>query len=214
MFFRTEEEFAINDLGYVTERIPIQIPPEMQADYMNAAKMMGKELYGIDDLDKIAKREIENRSSYLDTCIWFPLSSNLAVAVVHSIFIHSDLIKIAKMGITSALMPHLCIPEKKFINEESIRLNKEKLPSALLIEKYKDDNDQYFYKTNCLNVNETMHWNLLTLNETFQYLAIKTPKNFVSTVKQYNILKSNGFQNMKKDYSGFVKLLSKLETLQ
>lgn len=210
MFFRTEGEFVINDLGYVTERHKMTIPEETQDEYKKIADEIGKTRFGSDAMKKIAEHEIANDSSYLDACIWMPLSSNLAVALVHPIFLMLDPQRLFAEGINSSLIPHLSIPTKVFVNISQMEANTENLTDGELIEKYKDDRDRYIYATHLLGVDDTMYWNFLMMNIAMQYVGVKTPSILIPTIKSYNKLQQQGIKNMRQNFGGFVDLLSGL----
>ena len=63
IFLQTDSEFCVNDLGYATERIPVKISENKQDHYIRQAKEIGKTLFGKDNFDEIAKREIGNNTS-------------------------------------------------------------------------------------------------------------------------------------------------------
>jgi len=74
MILRTQGEFCINDIGYVTERIPVRISKEKKHEYILRAKEIGQKLYGKDNFDEVARSEIENQSSYFDNFEFYPIA--------------------------------------------------------------------------------------------------------------------------------------------
>lgn len=82
MFFKTNNEFNINDVGFTLERMPIKISMSKE-EYINLAQQYGIEVFGVSDFGEIAKKEFEADASYLDNFIWFSISPNLAIVSVN-----------------------------------------------------------------------------------------------------------------------------------
>ncbi|MDE5721842.1 MAG: DUF4238 domain-containing protein [Clostridia bacterium] len=207
MIIKSNSEFCINDIGYVTERIPVKIAKEKEQAYIKAAKEIGKQLYGRDNFDEIARREIANQNSYLDNFELYPISSNCAVLFVSPIwkmaFLEPKLI--AKMDLFSPiLLKYLVLPKNEYINFDKIKEQKD-------LSKYMDEEDKFKYKIQTITDEETIYLNTLTMNEAYCYIGVKTPKAFIPSVRMYNYLMSNGEKNMHHNYNGFVELLSNCE---
>lgn len=86
MIIKSEKEFCINDIGYVTERIPVHIPKEKEQEYIQAVKILGQQLYGKDNFDEVARQEITKKSSYFDNYDLYPISSNYAILFVSPVW--------------------------------------------------------------------------------------------------------------------------------
>lgn len=207
MFVSTNAEFCINDLGYCTERIPVIIPKEKENEYINAAKKLGQELYGQDNFDEIAKKEIRNKRSYVDNYVLFPISSNMAILSVSlmwkMLYLHPTLISSGIPYQSPILSKHLSLPLPQYVNESKI-ISEQDIPT------YKHPDDKYTYIIHNLSKTEAIYLNHLTINEAFCYVGLKTPSQFIDTIKQYNILASNNTANIHHNLLGFVELLTKL----
>lgn len=207
MFIKTADEFCINDLGYCTERIPIKIPKDQQDDFIKTAQIIGQELYGKDNFDEIAKKEIADESSYIDNYILFPISSNIAILVVSPLWKQYLLYpELRHEGIpfhSLLLQNHLSIPMTTYKNADKIKNDAD-------IVTYKSPEDQYIYQLHTMSCEETVYLNHLTINEAFCYIGLKTPDKFLKTIREYNSLASMQTRNIKKNLLGYVELLSKL----
>lgn len=207
MFIKTADEFCINDLGYCTERIPIKIPKDQQDDLIKTAQIIGQELYGKDNFDEIAKKEIADENSYIDNYILFPISSNIAILVVSPLWKQYLLYpELRHEGIpfhSLLLQNHLSIPMTTYKNADKIKNDAD-------IVTYKSPEDQYIYQLHTMSCEETVYLNHLTINEAFCYIGLKTPDKFLKTIREYNSLASMQTLNFKKNLLGYVELLSKL----
>lgn len=207
MFIKTADEFCINDLGYCTERIPIKIPEDQQDDFIKNAKIIGQMLYGKNDFDEIAKKEIADESSYIDNYIFFPISSNIAILVVSQLWkdylLRSELRHKGILFHSPLLQNHLSIPMTTYKNADKIK-------NVADIVTHKSPEDQYIYQLHRISCEETIYLNLLTINEAFCYIGLKTPDKFLKTIREYNSLASLQTQGIKNNLLGYVELLSKL----
>ena len=202
-FFSTKYEFIINDSGAITERLLGEIPK-----------------------DKNEKRP------YIDTGIWMPLSSNLAIACVDRIFrgyfIDPGFREKYPDLMYSALFGFLNPPEQNYVNRAAINeyfkkaktkhadeiaeLPKEEvlyfinsLRDEAVLE-HKDDNDLYRYTVHGLGPVLTTYWNVLVMNEVDRYLCFKTPAKLIPAIEEYNRMKAEG-KKMNNDYAGYVDRL-------
>ena len=195
MFIKTADEFCINDLGYCTERIPIKIPEDQQDDFIKNAKIIGQMLYGKDDFDEIAKKEIADESSYIDNYILFPISSNIAILVVSPLWkqylLHPELRHKGIPFHSPLLQNHLSIPMTTYKNADKIKNDAD-------IITYKSLEDQYIYQLHTMSCEETIYLNHLTINEAFCYIGLKTLDKFLKTIREYNSLSSMQTQNIKE----------------
>jgi len=210
MFLHTNNEFCINDLGYATERIPISIPKSEQNNYIQNVKELGKQLFGINDFDRIAKLEIEGNGSYIDNFILFPISSNIAILVVSPIWkyyyteekIRNDLKNTLRSVI---LCTHFSLPTNKYVNGDKIKTQEDLI-------KYKNKKDLYKYSVQEISKNETIYLNILIMNEALRYIGIKTPKAIIPSINEYNELENDGTQNLHHNYKGFIDLLNNIQS--
>lgn len=206
MIIKSDSEFCINDIGYVTERIPVKIAKDKEQDYIKVAKEIGKQLYGIDNFDEVARREIANQSSYFDNFELYPISSNCAILFVDPIwkmaFLEPQII--AEMNLFSPiLLKYLILPINEYVNFDKMKKQED-------IPKYMDEEDKFKYRIQKITDDETIYLNNLTMNETYRYIGVKTPNTFIPSVRMYNYLMSIGEKNMHHNYNGFVELLSKI----
>lgn len=203
MIIKSDSEFCINDLGYVTERIPVKIAKDKEQDYIKAAKEIGKELYGRDNFDEAARVEIANQNSYLDNFELYPISSNCAILFVSSIWKDALLEPhiITEMNLFSPiLLKYLILPKNEYVNFNKMKKQED-------ISKYMDEEDRFRYKIQKITDEETIYLNTLTMNEAFCYIGVKTPTAFIPSVRTYNYLMSIGEKNIHHNYNGFVELL-------
>lgn len=209
MFLHTDNEFCVNDLGYATERIPVRIPKNEQESYIRQAKEIGKILFGKDNFDEIAKREIENDKSYFDNYILFPISSNIAILSVSPVwkyfFTNGTIRDQFKDTIYSPfLTKHFSLPKNTYVNMDKIKTETD-------IPLYKDKDDLFEYEIQKISAEETIYLNHLIMNETLRYIGIKTPSALIPSIREYNRLESIGTTNLHHNYKGFVELLTNLK---
>lgn len=205
MIIKTKSEFCINDIGYVTERIPVQIGKDKEDEYIKEAKEIGKLLYGKDNFDEAARLEIKNQSSYIDNFELYPISSNCAVLFVSplwkSIILAPEIVQDVPL-FSPFLMKYLILPQNRYVNADKI-----KDPKDLL--EHMQANDEFIYKIQEITDEETIYLNNLIMNEAYCFIGIKTPELFISSVQTYNYLMSSGEKNMHNNFNGFVELLSR-----
>ena len=208
MFLHADNEFCVNDLGYATERIPVRIPKSEQDSYIRQAKEIGKILFGKDNFDEIARHEIENKKSYIDNYILFPISSNIAILSVSPMWKYYYLDERIKDYYQNTLFSpflqkHFSLPKNTYVNADRIKTETD-------IPKYKDGNDLFEYIVHQVSEEETIYLNHLLMNEALRYVGIKTPSAIIPSIKEYNRLESIGINNLHHNYKGFVELLTNL----
>ncbi|MDE6200545.1 MAG: DUF4238 domain-containing protein [Clostridiales bacterium] len=208
MIIRTNNEFCINDIGYVTERMPVQIPKDKEADYIKTAKEIGKELYGQDNFDELARREIANQSSYFDNYVFHPISSNCALIMVSPewkyVPLYPNLLNELQL-FSPILLKYLTFPKNDYVNWDKMKEAKQDD-----IPQYFTQEDKFIYTIQTVNKDETIYLNHLIMNEAFCYIGCKTPSELIPSIRKYNELRAAGQQNMHHDFNGYVELLSKL----
>lgn len=188
MFFKTNSEFLINDIGLTIERIPVKlnIPDNV---YIELAQKLGREEFGIENFDEIAKKEVKTNSSYIDNDMWFSFSPNFAIACVNGAWRQEGLMPKS----SSLVEKYLSFPKNEYVNQKLIT-TKEALT------KYKSQDDKYIYQIHYLNSDETIAINHLYLNEAFRYIGFKSSQGIFPSIQSYNVLKKRGVRNMKNDY--------------
>lgn len=238
IFFKTEEEFIINDSGIVSERFFIEIPEEEHDAFIKYMNEIVEERFGTDGFGRIVKDPLQKGKMHIDSGLWMPLSSNLAVVNVHLLLkiylTDSQIIDELPIPLAcSKLFGFLSHPENIYVNQKAIDADLEKMinkysgeigklparkatffKNSLLratIIKNKSDDDQYLYEVQELGPYHTMEWNLSVMNETHQYLCFKTPAKVIPVIQEYNQQKADGEENMKKDYTGYDNLLKNLK---
>ncbi len=206
MFFRTNDEFIINDSGLVAERVPYKMSKEFYEKAMeNADLMIG--ITGRTDYKETLTKEYENGSSYLDNMLIFPIASNYFIACVHpqwknlvmypEIFRNDSNIHYE----SNILINHLNIPKCDYVN---IKL----MTNQASINKYKHPDDKYTYKINVLNNQETIYINLLTMNEAYKYIIFKNLENVINSISVY-IANQDRISNIKNDYKPLLEQIKK-----
>ena len=199
MLFKTDNELCINDLGYVTERIPIKLSKEVQDEYIKLSKAYGEEVFKVSDFDVRAQNEIEEDRVYIDNYILIPISSNFAIALVNVVWKLKLLNLLNLNNLPSNLLNnHLSIPETDYVNKDKIKKDED-------IIKYKSPDDTYKYKIHIMTENETEQTNFLLINEAYQYIAIKTFNCFINTFKDYQDLKNHNVENIRHDLKALLK---------
>jgi len=238
MFFSTKDEFVINDLGVVNERLPMLISEEMHEGLIKNMKERGEIIFGIKNSGEMADELMKIKKRYLDTAIWMPLSVNLAVVNVNDIMRRymMDPMVAVKIGVPlfeSDLFGSVTLPEQKYVNQTAIDADLEnlkkkhsaeisKLPSEqvdhykdrlrlMAITKNKSDDDRYRYIVHELGPNRTMNWNMSVMNEAYQFLCCKTPVKLIPAIEEYTDMKAIGMGNMKNDYARYIDILKTLK---
>lgn len=205
MFFKTNNEFLINDVGFTLERMPVNISMSKE-EYVNFAQQYGRDVFGVSDFGEIAKKEFEADAGYLDNFVWFSISPNLAIVSVNvvwkQLFIHPELFEVLNILPSPILINHFSLPENIYVNEVLIYDQK-------TLDKYKNPRDKYIYNINELNAYETNYINLLFLNEALRYIGYYSSKEIILSIKTYNNLKRLGHGNMKNDYEKIESILVK-----
>jgi len=205
-FFSTKDEFVINDSGAIYERLMGEIP-----------------------------KDKNERRTYINTGIWLPLSSNLAIACVDRIFrgyfIDPGFTEKYPDLTYSALFGFLNPPEQTYVNRAAIneyfekakRKHAEEITELSTEEKfyfinslrdeavleYKDDNDLYIYTVHRLGPVLTTYWNVWVMNEVDRYLCFKTPAKLIPAIEEYNQMKADG-KRMNNDYADYANRLKAL----
>lgn len=211
MILRTKGEFCINDIGSVIERMPIQIPKEHQEEHIAKVKQLGIDLYGKNDFDESERYAIEHDNVYIDNYAMYPISSNCAILLVSEfwkiLYRHPELL--CKINVFSPiLIKYPSLPQHEYVN-------KDKIHSDADVIKYKDDKDTFTYTIRTIDPVDEIHLNMLTLNEGYHFVGVKTPSALIPSIQAYNstyeYLTSMGMRNhLHHNLTGYVHLLSKL----
>lgn len=196
MFVHTCYEFLINDLGYVSERVPVEIKMSPK-EYAELNEEIGKQLYGAEGFGKIAQRRAEENSEYMDNYLFFPVSSDLAILIVDefwkNFYVHS--LDIEKFGVSPSplLSKHFSFPVNNYVNKKLIKKDSD-------IQKYKSKNDKYTYKIHELDYFETIYINNLLMNEAHRYVGYKTKDLIMPSIAMYVMKQKVGIENVKNDF--------------
>ena len=208
MIVKTNEEFCINDLGYVAERIPMKIAPDREQEYIKLSKTMGQKLYGKDNFDEAARKEIANKTSYIDNYKLFPISSDYAILLVSPLwklyFLKPETFIKTTQLYSPILMKYISLPINTYKNADKIKTD-------IDVEKNMSQDDTYTFTIHTINEQETIYLNHLLINEAFCYIGLKTPSKFLKTIREYTMLKQRGMKNMHHDLNGYVELLTQLK---
>ena len=205
MFVKTNQEFCLNDIGYVTERISMNIPKEKEKEYIQQSKDIGMKIFDVDNFDELAMKEIQNKDSYIDNYILFPISSKMAILCVDPIWKYSEMLKENGIPLFSPFLEkYLSLPKTDYVNKDKIKVEED-------IPNYKTNEDKYTYIIHSITNDMTIYLNMLTINQAYRYIGLRTPQEFLETIKRYNILKDNGVENILHDLNGFVNLLSQVK---
>jgi hypothetical protein len=234
MFIKTDEEFVLNDSGLVFERIPVSPKEEMLDEYVNISEMVGEMYFGSKEIGRKLGEGTKSGDHYIDTVLWMPISSNLAIVnisnVLRTTLYVPKTLEACPEVIMSRQFGRLLMPETRYINQQRILDEIENMRKKLkqdgtktateigdiinlfqgsLIGKHKDDNDQYTYTVQKANTEDTIYWNILMMNEALQYLCFKTASKIIPSIRRYNELGYTSIPS-KKNYSGFIELITKL----
>lgn len=225
MIMKTEEEFIINDSGIVFERIPVTLKYVDKDEYMKTAEEVGKMMYGVSGFSEVAKKEIENNSSYIENFCFIPISPKIALVCVDRLWKEKILGTLPeKIKLRSPILEnHITLPKSVYKNQNLI--NQEikflmdqrqewsyesyRIAGDQAIAKFKNPEDIYAYNVHKMNKNKTLHLNLIMMNETFRYLCFKSKENMIDAIKQYNIMQDSGISNSRISFKGFTDLIEK-----
>lgn len=224
-FFGTnEEEFIINDLGKVSEMIPVEIKKEFEKQYIDTAASLSKSF--LSKAREIAEYEIKNKTSKLETFMFFPISPNFSIVIARKHNIGFGEIKHYENSMTLHKMRFLP-PLNEYINKEVYEINNEilnlqsgsmnkEVASQLmnLFKKRSDyfaDEDKYIYKIQCLSSDETIRINTMTLNESRKQFSFKNPLNICKSIRAYNMMYNDSISNIKNNFNGLEGLLSSMK---
>ena len=207
-FFSTDDEFFLSDVPVFTERISITIPKEKEEEFVKTAIEVNKNSgISLAQLEENARREIREKTSYLDNYSFMVLAPKLAVAVVDVIWKMKYLYGDIDFKLESPILENpknVRIPNNHFVNSD-------KIIDSNTLQKYKDPNDSYEYEIIKLNRLETDHVMLLSLNETNALIAYKDNQSIIRQIGLYNHLRTSGVPNVKNDYSRTLEAILKYE---
>ena len=198
MFVHTTEEFVLNDLGCVTERLPIKMKfsPE---EYCKMVEEVGKNLFGVDGFGHVAKKRAEENSEFMDNFLLFPVSSDLAILVVDEFWktVHLNALGqefLDKWGISPSLLlsKHFSLPKNDFVNKHIIKNMDD-------VQKYKSKYDKYTYKILEMDEWDTIYINNLLMNESYRYIGFKTKDKIMPSIAAYVIKQMSSVENVKND---------------
>ncbi len=196
MFVHTCDEFVINDLGYVTERVPVKIDISPE-EYGKITEEIGKQLYGADGFGKNAEQRALNQTEYMDNFMFFPVSSDLAIMSVDKFWKLLSFVKkadITKLEIpnTVLLSKHFSLPKNKYVNQKLMKKPKD-------FQKYQSQNDKFIYQIHELDEDDTIYINNLLINEAHQFIGYKTKDKVMPSIYVYVMKQMYNVENVKND---------------
>ena len=207
-FFSTDDEFFLSDVPVFTERIPVTIPKEKEEEFVKTAIEASKNSgISVAQVEENARREIKEKTSYLDNFSFMVLTPKLAVAVVNVIWKIRYLYGDIDFKLESPILENpknVRLPANHFVNSE-------KIIDSDTLQKYKDPSDSYEYEIIKLNRLETDHVMLLSLNETNSLIAYKDNQSIIRQIGLYNHLRTSGVPKVKNDYSRTLEAILKYE---
>lgn len=227
-FYKTKnEEFIINDLGKVSEMLPMEIPKEFHKHYLKAAKLISKTR--LSKALEIAEYELKNKTTKLETFMFFPVSPIFGITVARK---HNfGLVETNHYENSITLNRNRFLPPRNmYINKEVYDVNKKILAlrndkptpelyhSLNLLYKQKQDllvsDDKFIYTIQSLNKYEVIRLNCLVLNESRKFISFKNPLSICESIKSYNIMYNESVGNIKNNYNGLVGLLKNLKKVE
>lgn len=227
-FYKTDnEEFIINDLGKVSEMLPMEIPKEFHKQYLKVAEHLSKTR--LSKALEIAKYELKNKTTKLETFMFFPVSPNFGITVARK---HNfGLVETNHYENSITLNRNRFLPPRNvYINKEVYDVNKKILSlrndkptqglynNLNLLYKQKQDllvsDDKFLYSIQNLDKYEVIRLNCLMLNESRKYISFKNPLLICDSIKSFNIMYNESVENIKNNYNGLVKLLKNIKKVE
>jgi hypothetical protein len=223
-FVQTKDEFIMNDLGKVSELIPVVIPEDKVDGYRKAAEFLSQ--VDLPQAKEIFEYELKNKTSKLETFSFYPVSPIIAVILARKHNIGPSHINFYENSLAFSI-DKFGPPFNRYRNNEVYEVNRQILElqkSSNTSEAFKkanelyvkreslfDVDDEYVYSIRTLSKDETIRINVMILNETRKYVTFKTPNKVVESIKSYNYLYNTNFGNIKNNFNGMLGLLKSLE---
>lgn len=218
-FFKTNDEFILNDLGKVSELIPVEIPSDKVEEFRKSAEFLSQ--IDLPQAKEIFEYELKNKTSKLETFSFYPVSPNFAIILARKYNLGISYINFYENSLIFS-NEKFAPPINEYKNKEIYEINKkiiniknnsdkievmkniEQLYS--IREKLFDIDDKYVYIIKNLSKEETISINLMLLNEARKFITFKTPCMIVDSVKKYNFLYNSSYGNIKNNFNGMLSL--------
>lgn len=223
-FLQTKEEFIMNDLGKVSELIPVEIPPENVQGYRKAAEFLSE--VDLPQAKEILEYELKNKTSKLETFSFYPISPKVSIMVARKQNLGRSFVNFYENAITFS-QDKFAPPSNRYknkgvyeVNRQILELQNSKNPQESFEKAHKlflkretlfEKDDEYVYKVKMLSDDETLRINVFLLNEARKYITFKSPKLVEKSIRNYNYLYNTPFGNIKNNYNGLLGLINSLK---
>lgn len=226
-FVQTKDEFVMNDLGKVSELIPVEIPEENIEGYRKAAEFLSK--VDLPQAKEIFEFELKNKTSKLETFSFYPISPKVAIMVARKHNLGPGFVNFYENAITFSqdkFTPPLNRYKNKEVyevNRQILELQKSKYPQEAFEKAHElylkretlfEADDEYVYSVRVLSNDETLRINVFLLNEARKYITFRNPKMIEESIKSYNYLYNTSFGNIKNNYNGLLGLMKGLDRIE
>lgn len=222
-FVQTTDEFLMNDLGKVSELIPVEIPEDKVEGFRKTAEFISKEDFP--QALEIFEYELKNKTSKLETFSFYPVSPTVAVILARKHNLGPSWMNFYENSLTFSI-DKFSPPFNRYKNKEVYELNQQifslqknkdvteafKKASELYMKRETlfEIDDEYEYSVKLLSKEETIRINVMILNEARKYITFKSTSNVEETIKNYNYLYNSSFGNIKNNFSGLIGLIGSL----
>ena len=210
--FYSDEEFVISDIGLVSERNYIT-KEYIDKDLLMKGFNKLEEEFGAKKTQDINISDLM-KEPYLDNFVILPVSPKIALVSISPFWkagLYKKFLKVFKIR-TGMKREYLLQPKNIYVNREKMDvLGKSEYNN---IEKLLDMNDQFIYKINYLNTDESILLNTLMMNESMKYVGLRTPEKVLKSFVRY-VSDNDSFycvSNKKRLYNGFPGLIRREST--
>ncbi|QVK18271.1 DUF4238 domain-containing protein [Mycoplasmatota bacterium] len=215
IFENDDEEFIINDIGRVSEMIPVQIPENEVENFKEAAEMVSKNY--LCKAKEILEYELKNKTSKIETFMFFPISPKKAIVVAKKSNAVGIEIRHYEMSITLN-QRRFSPPFNDYINKEVYSIKKEiqeyyrknirKIHYIYISNKLEQLNtlynneDKFIYPIQKLNNSEVILINCLMLNESKKHFSFLNSSRICKSIRAYNDMYRANTPNIKNNFLG------------
>jgi len=222
-FVQTTDEFVMNDLGKVSELIPVEIPEDKVEGFRKAAEFISK--VDLPQALEIFEYELKNKTSKLETFSFYPVSPTVAVILARKHNLGPSVVNFYENSLTFSVdkfsPPFNRYKNKEVyeVNQQILNLQKSKNPTEafkkanelyMKRETLFEIDDEYEYSVKSLSRDDTIRINVMILNEARKYITFKSPGKVEGSIKNYNYLYNSSFGNIKNNFNGLLGLLGTL----
>ncbi len=204
-FFTTQNEFILADVPVFSERFPMEIQKNQEADFIKYARESSRSR-GLSEEQAEAnmRKEIREKSSYIENFFVVVLAPGLAIAVINVIWKLHYLYDGLNGRLHSPILgnpKNLKLPQTYYANKHMIKYEDE-------IKKYKNPKDQYRYNLIPLTQQETDYLMTLSLNESRLFIGFKNKESILRQVTIYNRLTKKELINLKINLQDIPNLIN------